>query len=72
MGGKSKELSSSMRVKKLRLALGLSQRQMAREFGVSPGAVAHWESGERAISGPVLKLIEIFEARIQGQIKDLR
>lgn len=55
--------SVSLRIKTLRNALGLSQRELAREFRVSAGAVAHWETGERQLSGPVEKLLEIFEAK---------
>lgn len=61
----SKDLSEANRIKKLRKALRLSQRELAKAFGVSPGAVAHWESGERHISGPVLKLVEIYEAKAE-------
>ena len=69
MYGGSKEISNSDRVKILRSALGLSQRKMAKEFGVSPSAVAHWESGDREISGPVLKLIEIYESKANARTK---
>lgn len=53
--------STSKRIKELREKMNWSQRQMAKAFGVSPGAVAHWETGERKVSGPVKKLLEIFE-----------
>lgn len=49
------------RVLKLRNKLGLSQRELAKVMGVTPGAVAHWETGLRQLSGPVEKLIEILE-----------
>ena len=52
------------RLKALRIELGLSQRELAKEFYVSPGAIAHWENGNRPISGPVLKLIEIYEKKV--------
>lgn len=59
----SKETQSPVqeRIKSLRQTLGFSQRELAKEFRVSASAVAHWESGERQISGPVSKLIEIYE-----------
>lgn len=60
-----KRSKDAQRIFKLRKALNLSQRGLAEEFYVSPGAVAHWESGEREIPGPVIKLIEIFEERLK-------
>lgn len=60
---KSTESPVQERIKSLRKILGFSQRELAKEFRVSASAVAHWESGERHISGPVSKLIEIYENR---------
>jgi predicted unusual protein kinase regulating ubiquinone biosynthesis (AarF/ABC1/UbiB family)/DNA-binding XRE family transcriptional regulator len=54
-------MKTAQQLKQLREKLGLSQRDMAQEFGVSPGAVAMWENKERPIPGPVLRLIELFE-----------
>ena len=34
-----------------RRALGLSQRDLARQLGVDPGTVSRWEKGERRPSG---------------------
>jgi DNA-binding transcriptional regulator YiaG len=48
----------------LRKAMGLTQREFAKEFLVTHGAVGMWESGERTIPGPVLKLIAIYENRL--------
>ena len=53
----------SKRLKVLRIQLGLSQRELAMEFYVSSGTVSLWEAGERPIPGPVLKLLEIYEAK---------
>lgn len=50
------------RLHKLREKLGLSQRALAKEFGVTPGAVALWETGARCLSGPVLRLMELYES----------
>ena len=58
-----------MRIKTLRETLGLSQRAFAKKFGVSPGAVTHWETGERQVSGPVRKLLEIYEANAKNEGK---
>ena len=40
--------------------------------GVSPGAVAHWEAGQRDISGPVEKLLEIFEQQLEDKYESGR
>ncbi len=55
----------SERLIRLRKKLGISQREMAQEFAVSNGAVALWESGERPIPGPVIKLIDSFESYLK-------
>lgn len=49
------------RLVELREIMGMTQRDLAREWYVSAGAIALWEKGERPISGPVLKLIEIYQ-----------
>jgi predicted unusual protein kinase regulating ubiquinone biosynthesis (AarF/ABC1/UbiB family) len=51
----------ALRLRKLREALQLSQRDLASEFRVAHTAVSSWESGTRTIPGPVLKLMEIYE-----------
>src|SRR5271167_2810056 len=63
-------LSDASRLKQLRQVLELSQRGMAKEFGVAPGAIAFWESGKRRISGPALKLLELYEEEF-GLAKNL-
>lgn len=68
----SKNLSTKDRVKNLRASLGLSQRDLAKEFRVTASAVAHWESGEREISGPVSKLLELYEGGFPQFTKALR
>jgi predicted unusual protein kinase regulating ubiquinone biosynthesis (AarF/ABC1/UbiB family)/DNA-binding XRE family transcriptional regulator len=52
------------RLTALRKMLGLSQRQMATEFNVTPGAIANWESGTRQVPGAVVRLIEIYEENL--------
>jgi len=66
MPSKEKAPSTQSRVKKLRRALGLSQRDLAKELRVSASAVAHWESGEREVSGPVSKLLELYESGLSA------
>ncbi len=60
---KAKKSDSSDRLKVLRESMGWSMSEVARRFGVTPSAVSKWESGEMSMSGPALKLLEIFEER---------
>ena len=47
----------------MREIMGWSQAEVARRFGVSKAAVTHWESGQSKMSGPAMKLLEIFEKK---------
>lgn len=60
---KTRRSELAQRVLRLRRFLGWSQAQLAQEFYVTPSTVAHWESDNRAVSGPAIKLIEIYEDR---------
>lgn len=40
------------KVQEIRVALGLTQVELAKEVGVSQPLVAMWESGDRIPSGP--------------------
>lgn len=51
------------RLKALRESMGWSMSELARRFGVSHSAVSQWESGESQMSGPALKLLEMFEKK---------
>ncbi len=53
------------RIKNLRLALGLSQRDLAQRFKVQHAAVSQWESGKRKVSGPIIVLLEMMESDLQ-------
>ena len=53
----------AQRLVNLRQAFGWTQRDLAKEFNVSHGAVAVWESGDRNIPGTVVKLMEIYEKK---------
>jgi transcriptional regulator with XRE-family HTH domain len=56
--------NEGIRLKALRKRLDMTQRELAREFYVSPGAVALWENGNRLVPGPIRKLVEIYEKLI--------
>jgi len=43
-------------LKRLRLAMGLTQVQLAKELGVTSNALARWERSERRIWEPVARL----------------
>jgi transcriptional regulator with XRE-family HTH domain len=58
-------LKASERIKNLRQVLGFSQRELAKEFDVSPAAVALWENGSRPVPGPVRKLLDLYESSVE-------
>lgn len=60
------------RVLRLRKAFGWSQARLAEEFYITPATVAHWESDKRDISGAAIKLIEIYESKLNGQKENQR
>jgi transcriptional regulator with XRE-family HTH domain len=64
----SKE-KESKRLRDLREVLGMSTRELAQEFMVSQTAITLWENGERTIPGSVLKLLEIYEKKIDSRKK---
>src|SRR5690349_20657108 len=53
------------RLRGLRAAMGVSQRELADEFHVAAGAIAQWESGARTVPGPVLRLLELYESELE-------
>jgi transcriptional regulator with XRE-family HTH domain len=56
--------TEARRLRRLRDALGLTQRELAAEFKVAHGAIAAWESGKRTLPGPVVKLLELYEEEL--------
>lgn len=42
---------------------GYTQAQAAASLNASQSAVSRWQTGERKIPGPVVRLIEMLEAR---------
>lgn len=57
-------MTERARLVRLRNVLGLTQREMAAEFGVASAAVSHWESGKRPLGGPALKLLGYYESEL--------
>ena len=49
------------RLKRIREILGFSQAQMAKELWVTPGAIAHWEQGNRRMPGSARKWLTLYE-----------
>ena len=66
---KSEDLSLSERLKLFRSRLGLSQRDLASLFDVSPATVAMWETGTREVPGPAIILFERLETDL-GLVQD--
>lgn len=66
-----KNLSPAQRLIQLRERLGFSQRDLAREFQVSNGAIGLWEKNERPVPGPVLKLLDLYESENAKKERDL-
>lgn len=64
ISAKKKEAERLVRVRE---ALNMTQIELAKEFKVTRQALGFWERGERTIPGPVLKLIEIYEAKASKQ-----
>lgn len=64
--------SEGARLKDIRMALSLSQRELAKEFGVSGSAIALWESGTNPIPGPAIKLLELYEEYLSEDLAEGR
>ena len=52
------------RLKRLRTQMGMTVRDLGKEFKVGFSSISQWENGEHTIPGSVLKLIEIYEQRL--------
>lgn len=59
-------MMSKTQIKRLRLALGLSQAQLAAEVGVHFTLVSSWEAGRRKPSGPALLLLKQMAEKVKG------
>lgn len=49
----------------LRQKLKMTVREIAMEFMVARSSISQWESGSHSIPGPVLKLMEIYEEKLE-------
>ena len=54
-------------VRGVREQLGWSQNKLAREMGISAGAVARWEKGTRQPSEMALRLLRLLLERHQSE-----
>lgn len=59
------KMKEVQRLINLRKALGMSQRELAKEFMVTHASIGMWERGDRTMPGTVLKLLEIYEERVR-------
>ena len=71
---KKKNGSGPRLIKKIRIALGFSQRQMGIRLLVSQSAVAHWESGYNIPAAPMALVLTRLAAtkKINVTIEDVR
>lgn len=53
------------RLKTLRSEMGLTIRELAKEFNVAFSSISQWENGNHTIPGSVLKLVEIYEEKLK-------
>ncbi len=53
-------------MKRIRQALGLTQREFAIRLGVHEITIAKWETGAQGIRGPAAKLIALLGAGTTG------
>lgn len=67
----SQHLHPAQRLILLRQNLGMSQRELAKEFQVSSGTVALWEMGTHKIPGPVIQLIDLYEQSLNSKRQTL-
>lgn len=65
----AKELMSKDEIRKIRLALGMSQTEFADAVGVNQATVSLWESGLRSPSGSATILIRQIQASKKSRKK---
>ncbi|MGA3156575.1 MAG: helix-turn-helix domain-containing protein [Steroidobacteraceae bacterium] len=62
----------SIRVAKMRGAMGLSQQAFAALIGVSLATLRSWELGRRRPSGPAVVLLSVLVAEPEAVLRALR
>ncbi len=68
-----RRLRRSSRVRVLRMALGMTQDEFARAYGIPVGTLRDWEQGRREpdqASKTLLKLIEIMPHEVKAALAD--
>src|SRR4051812_14612631 len=58
-------LAEAERLRAVRRRLQLTQRELAEQLRVAPSAIAQWESGKHTLPGPVLELLQLYEAELE-------
>ena len=56
------------RLVSLRECLGLTVRDMAKEFKISHSTLSQWENGKTRISGTALRLLEMYEEKHKNKL----
>lgn len=67
---KTSKAKEAARLSALRVSLGMTTRELAKEFQVAHVSISHWERGIRTIPGLVLRLIEIYEDKLPEKKKN--
>lgn len=55
-------------VQQIRVALGLTQVELAKEVGVSQSLVAMWEGGDRTPTGPAAIVLSQLRNKVEKKI----
>ncbi len=67
--GSTTHKQDSLRLKKLRSALGMSTREFADMFGKTHATISYWENGKTEIPEIALKLLSVFEKEHSSKLK---
>jgi len=59
---------TAAKLKRLRKKLGLTQKQLAKQLGVTSLAVSFWERGTRKIGEPAARLVKILASTKRGNL----
>jgi DNA-binding transcriptional regulator YiaG len=59
----------AIRIRKLRLSLGMTTRAYGKFFGISHSTVTQWENGKTEIPEIAIKLLHFFEKEHADKLK---